>query len=1016
MNADFLRRIGRGLVACSVLATAVALEVFEDAIFDEGLIIDGQVEIVNGRIVLKTTSEKPEENKPEADPAGEQVLELTDGSQLNGSLVSLGRTEVVWQRADATAPLTFSPQEVRRLVLRPASAKDVKANATLKLGADWIAGDVADLKEGKFQVTIGEATRFEIERGRVEWLALGGKDAPSPDAYDGPVGAMGLSGWDTSDSANSWDYADGALVARSANQISRAFDVMPERMDLQFTAGDGGSSNRGLTLWLQPGVRTRGYSMGSCYLRFQANTVTANVLTGEAMKTFSAEIEAVKDEKKLTRYRLLHDRRAGRLVVFVNGKQIADWDFPEMKEPARNGSISWQPSYYSSNMAWTLSNIRVQPWDGDPVADAKEHEEGKDLIKAAATERKAGVFEGLTPSAVRFSGAEVPRTDAIFLRLASQANAEPPPAAIARVWLATRGEFDVTGIGFKDGVLKVRTAFAGDLALPSAVVRAIEFPHKLAAAEKGVADGGDTLIFKNGNQLRGTLLGASHDKPLQWKPVKGEKPVEFTTSAIAGVVLAPRGKADTEPPGKGDAGTISAAVRFHNGDWLPGEMLGLDAANLRLRTPLAGEMAIERGAVRTVYFSAGAEVPAWDGASDREVWMNGTAVPGYSGGFGSDGPASRKKDDRRPSPWRYLDGAFTLVGAGARNIYSGAGPNLGRVFETLSEKVDVSFELSTTKGPANYIVSLFVDENRQGIMVQGGWDSAYLYDNSPRRNAGFGGQPQQLDFGSKIGSEGNRRHFRFLGDRKTGRLWMYVNGQFVGSLGKRAGGGPTTDSPKSAKGIAIMAQPQLARVTISNLWIAPWSGALPPGSNIKPKTDTDANAGDGAAPKAVEKVATPGEAAKALEALAEQKAVAAAPEPATAPTKDAVALANGDETLGTVVSATAEQLKLECDVGEIDVPLARALLVDFAGKPHENRDGVRMRFTGKGALTMGSFRIEEGRVICRSAVAGELSFPLSALTEIIFSPNVARPFEKVPGVSTAPGSGGIQIQRRIIVR
>jgi hypothetical protein len=107
MNADFLRRMARGLVACAMLATATALEVLDDFIFDEGLFIDGQVEVVNGKIVLKATSEKPEEKKVEPDPAGEQVLELTDGSQINGSLVSLGRSEIVWQRADATAPLIF---------------------------------------------------------------------------------------------------------------------------------------------------------------------------------------------------------------------------------------------------------------------------------------------------------------------------------------------------------------------------------------------------------------------------------------------------------------------------------------------------------------------------------------------------------------------------------------------------------------------------------------------------------------------------------------------------------------------------------------------------------------------------------------------------------------------------------------------------------------------------------------------------------------------------------------------
>ena len=42
----------------------------------------------------------------------EQLLELTDDSQLHGRLVSLGRTELVWQRADTKEPLPGAAVEV----------------------------------------------------------------------------------------------------------------------------------------------------------------------------------------------------------------------------------------------------------------------------------------------------------------------------------------------------------------------------------------------------------------------------------------------------------------------------------------------------------------------------------------------------------------------------------------------------------------------------------------------------------------------------------------------------------------------------------------------------------------------------------------------------------------------------------------------------------------------------------------------------------------------------------------
>ena len=972
-----------------------------DQIFDGGLFIDADVEIVNGTIVVKDTSKKEGEPVP-PDPAGAQILELTDGSQLHGKLVSLGKGEVIWQRQDAQEPLTFAPQDIKRVVLDASlTGSDPKANATLKLqGSDWLAGELLQLRDGKFTMRIGAETNVEIARAKAEWLMLTPPGTPPPDSYDGPIGPMGMAGWDAAGEAgSSWDYADGALVAKAVSAISRRFAALPDKVDIQFTAGDGGTSNRGLTLWLQPGSNVRGYTKGSCYLRFQAGTVSANIFNGEQMKNFTANIDEGREEKKVTRYRLLHDRKEGRLIININGKQVADWDLPEIADPATSGTFSWQPSYWSSNIAWTLSGVRVQPWDGDPVPDAKDDEKDHDLIKTPAAARKAGELQEITGDFVKFSGSEVSRKEALFLRLAPAKEDEVPGGSVARVWLTSRGEFDVAGIGFRDGVLKVRTSFAGDLSLPAGSIRAIEFPHKAAPAPVALVEGGDSIIFKNGDQLRGTLLAASHDKPVRWKPVKGNKPVEFAPDRLAGILLAPR----KDSP----VATNGAAACFHNGDWVSGQMLGLDKDALHMGTTIAGDLRIDRHAIRTLYFAPPAEdgtpseTPVWDGASQRDLWTRGAAVPGYWGGG-----EQRKRDDKRASQWRYLDGAFTLLAGGNRNGYNN-GPNLGRIFDTLSNKVEISFDLSTGKGPAGYAFQFFFDDNKPGLMVQGGWDSAYLYDMSPRRNGGAFNQPQQLDFGEKVGSEGNRRHFRFLGDRENGRLWMFVNGQFVGQLNRRG----TPDNIKPGKGIAILPQPMNSRVTVSNLWVAPWSGALPELPKL-PKTDD---------PQKV------GPAPKADEPPADEKAKPEAPKEAApkppAPPADAIALNNGDETLGTVQSATAQELRVICDVGDLRVPMKRASMVEFGGKPSPAPKGIRLRLASKGAITVQTLRIEDGKVFCQSASAGELSFPLSALSEVVFQPNDTKPFETQPltgnasedeGTIIINGGGGIRAQ--ILVR
>ena len=987
-------------------------------IFDNGASDDAEgVQIVNGRIVLTGNAAKKPEKPAQPDPAGEQVLELTDGSQLHGRLTAFGKSELVWQRGDTAEPLTFAPQDVRRIVFATApEAKPPKTNATVKLhGSDWLTGDLLGMAAGKFRLAIAGAGTLEIDRGKIEWLQLFSK-TPPPDAYEGPTGPMGLAGWDTGGpgGAGAWDYADGALVARAAMPLVRRFEALSERLDIEFSASDGGNAICGLTLWLQPGLQSHGGSKGSVYLRFQTNTIAANSSEGSNMKNFSANVPEDKNAPKETRYRILQDKRSGKLIIFVNGKKIADWDMQGVTEFGQGGSLSWQPTYRSSNMPWTLSKVRVRPWDGSIEADAKT-DEAKDFLTHGRSARQTGSLEAIGADSVKFSGKEIAATDPMFIRLGRAAAGDPPVGSVARVWLAQRGEFDVSALGFRDGQLKVRTSFGGDITLPINAVRAIEFPHRLAAADKALAEGGDTLIFRNGDELRGTLLSASHDQKVQWKSVKGERLAEFATNRLAGILLAHHATAPWKAP--------TTAVRFRNGDWLPGELMLLDKTQLLLKSPLDDSLRIDRTGIRAIYFGSNSEVPVWDGSSDRQAWMKNANVENFNGRR-----STGKDDTAKRNPWRYLDGAFTLPKNTSRNGY-GNGPNIGRTFATMPDKVEVSFELSTPKGPAGYSIQLFNDENRQGLMIQGGWDSASIYDMSPRKNGGaFFNQPQQIDFSESVGSEGNRRHFRFLADRRNGRLVMIVNGTPVGQFGQR----PGKESAKPGKGIAIVPQPMNSSVTVSNLWVGPWSGDPPE----VPKNSGAANRrrgmnqgmlnlnanGAGAVVAGGKK-----DDAAPADKTAEEKKDKAAAKPA-APAADLIALVNGDETSGTLESATASELHLQCDIGKLAIPVSRALMAEFAGAPQPPAAGIRLHLAGKGTLTVDSLRLADGKVICHSAAAGDLTFSVGALSEIVFQPRNLTPPENAAdkktggangnqpgGIIINNGGGGIQIQGNIII-
>ena len=941
----------------------------------------------------------------ESEPAGNQLLELTDGSQIHGTLVAMGKSELVWQRADANQPLVFSPGDVRRLTLgKRVPVKEVGANATLKLaGGDWLVGKVNAFANDRFNVALGGGPAIEVEKKSVEWAVF---DPLPPDAYDGPRGPAGLAGWETP-IAGAWSCSDDSLIAKQSSAITRKFDVLSERIDIQFTAGDGGNQNRGLTLWIQPEGRTTGYSVGSVYLRFQGNSVSMNSYDGNAMKNQSVNFEQDNGKaEKISRYRLLYDSKEGTLQVRVNGVRAAEWKVGVPKTPARVSSLTFQPSYWSSDMAWTLSGVKVQPWDGEAIPDGDPDDAGKDIIKATPTIRKAGAFEGLTAEAVKFSGVEVSRKEPVFLRFGRKP-APSESASIARVWLAQRGEFDVTALGFKDGVLKVRTSFAGEIALPIAAIHAIEFPHKMGIIDQENSAATDSLVFKNGDQFRGTLLSAANDQGVKWKPAKGAE-VQFENKLIAGIQLAPRKDANPTPSG-------DVAVRWQNGDWLTGNLIAYENERLTLKTAMADRMEIPREGLAALYLGASGEAPVWDGASGRAVWMEGAVAPGYWN-------ANRAVKDKgaTPGPWKHFDGAFTLSQTGRSG--SSSGPNIGRIIENLPDKCEVSFDVSPA-AQTSFVAHFFFDDNKPGIMVQASGSFAYVYDMSPRAARAIGNQQQQLELGDSISNEGNSRRYTFYGERSTGRFYMAVNGKLVGQLNRKGGG----DSPKPGRGISIAPQAGNSLPTISNLWVAPWSGALPPAAA---KSKMDPNRGQGvpgipglddvaALPRVVE---INGRRAvnilgvpimPALEKPGGDTGSAAESAEPEVPL-DAIALINGDETRGILKRATADSLFIECEVGELEIPAKRATLVEFAATPASPAAGARFRLAGKGAISAETFRFENGRVVCRSSSAGNFEIPVAMLSEIVFSSSARSPFAAPPAAAN-PMDGILDGGRQILL-
>ena len=887
--------------------------------------------IINGGGIQRGDGPAGDEQKSEdANPAAAQVLEFADGSRLHGLLEGLDgvKKEIVWRGVDASAPLVFPLGQVSHFEF-PAKAKsEVKVHATVMLtGGDWLAADVTGLRDGRLQLKLGDGTALAVDRAHIEWIYF--SKTAAPECYDGP---QNLSGWV---SAGGWTYREGALRATQPSAVGRMFEALPDEVEYRFEFDQGSGSTRAFAVMLHgPEAAARGLSTGM--VRLMVNDATFQLWSQRDENVKQEQVDLAKilavpakaangaepANRKPMRWRIFENRPSGRIVVFIDGRKVGDWNLGKGKAGENRGSLSFQPMTWSSNTEQSLAKIRVVPWDGFvPVDDALDEVRPKtDQVVFAGGEALNGRIESVTGDKVKLGAESIAREKIALLRFARPAAVPDEDPAVARVRLAQGGEFDVAAIGFHDGKLGVRTNFGGEVVLSAAAVRGVEFAHLTPVAGKPL----DTLVFKNGDQLRGLLESAANGQKLRWRAAPATPPVEMDTARMAGVLIAPRGDRPAAKTG--------VLARCRNGDFVAGDFGALDKERITMESAAAGRLAMPRDAVRALYFADDGKLPVLDGASEHEVWEAGMD-------FNRGNAEQRKKKAAEgktpPSLWSYFDGMFSVKRAAANksNAYNNGNFNLGRIIEGLPARAEFSFDVIGKKSQVFFSAYLFSEPDNLGYMMQFHQAGMFIYDTgAQQRGRAMVQQQQQIQFGEKVKADAAQHRIRVLADRPTGRMTVLVDDVVVGNFGPKVGAPPRN----LGRGLALMPQ-QNAACTFANLWVAPWNGQLP-----------------GTAP------------------------AAAAP-------SDSVLLANGDEAQGTVGAATPETVQLESEVGTLDLPVKRLTAVEFGGRASSSSSGVRLRLSDRSVLTVSAYRIENETVVCQSAVAGEVRLPLGAVQEIVFA-------------------------------
>lgn len=867
-----------------------------------------------------------------------QILHFPDGNTLHGTLAAIDseRREIVWNRADLSTPLTLPISTVSSVTLiENPDASSGPAKATVKFsGSDWLAAEVIGLKNKKIQLRLADNSSLSVDRDKVEWIYF--SKTVAPECYDGPTS---MAGWI---SDGSWTFQEGALRASRPGPIGRFFEALPDRVEYFFELNQNGDFQAFSINLRGTQVPSTGVAQGRMQVMFTASDLRLWAQIGEEMKMEQVDLRKAlgaqgnpdvsqPPRNKAVQYRLLEDFPGGRLIVFINGRKAAEWKVAKGEAGKHRGGFTFQPMVWNADSQQTISHVRVVPWDGVVPADGASSDRGSDSVMLSGGELKRGDVAELSPAMLKLGSgngpAEIPREQVTLVHFRRAENPPDEDAPVAHLRLARRGEFDVSGISLRGRQITAQTSFGGELALPLAALRTVEVFGSSTTA--GAA--GDVLVFKNGDRLKGTLEGIANDQPIRWRAAGTKAAIDIHPGKIMGVLLAPR----AIPA----AAKSRVVARFHNGDLLSGEFVGLTGENLQLNSTQAGSLTIARSHLQNLYFSSDGVSPVLDGATGADLWMSCAefrkVLPAVAGGAK---PQEAKKTELS-SLWHYFDGAFTFQRpqGNGNNAYNRSGVYLGRIFEAMPQSVEISFQVSTGKIPAVFSIQLFSEPNKPGYMMQCYSEGIFLHDMAPRgRNRAV--FQQQFTFEDKVPKEATQRQIRILADRPSGKVTFVVDGVVVGQVLRKPGDGDRN----LGRGFMILPQ-TTTTCTFSDLWIGPWSGQIP------------------------------------------------GKEPAGASEQQhSVLLANGDESRGTVQTASPESVKFESEVGLVELPTSRLMMLDFGRAQSKAARGARLRLSDSGSLTVSSYRVENGNVICQSAIAGELKLPLTAVQEIALTASQAK--------------------------
>jgi len=297
------------------------------------------------------------------------------------------------------------------------------------------------------------------------------------------------------------------------------------------------------------------------------------------------------------------------------------------------------------------------------------------------------------------------------------------------------------------------------------------------------SDSEESLIrFMDGSMLHGELQQVSLQQGIRWGHSDLSKPIDFMPDNLAWIRFegASPVKRNNEP---------TVHIRFHNGDEVLGNLIGLDTQNVHFSTWFNEQLSAPRGVLQSLAFLSPGFRILYEGPTSMNGWQLG----------------------RDPKAWKYRDGVLISEGVGV----------LGRNFD-LQGSSRIEFDLQWN-GTFSLIVPVYTSSldrfdyrsNSYMFYISRGYVSLQrVQSGAGVRNLGQGQIPKM--------QTKNRVNVELRINKEKAEMEMYIDRELVKKW-RDANGFAATGS-----GISFFSQLNGPIVRISNLRVSAWDGYSDP--------------------------------------------------------------------------------------------------------------------------------------------------------------------------------------------